>query len=70
MDNKDGIQASYSCEDWEHHYKTNDLGWDLGEVAPPFVRLWEEKKISPCKAIIPGCGQNLRSKFLENQSFV
>ena len=69
MINEDGIQAGYSCEDWERHYKANDLGWDLGEVAPPFVRLWEEKKISPCKAIIPGCGLGHEAIFLAERGF-
>ncbi|SVD49198.1 uncharacterized protein METZ01_LOCUS402052, partial [marine metagenome] len=27
MINEDSVQAGYSCEDWERHYKTNDLGW-------------------------------------------
>ena len=69
MDSEDVIKAGYSCEDWERHYRTNDLGWDLGEVAPPFVRLWEEKKISPCKAIIPGCGLGHEAIFLAERGF-
>ena len=69
MDNGDGVQTGYSCEDWEHHYATNDLGWDLGEVAPPFVHLWKERKISPCKAIIPGCGRGHEAIFLVERGF-
>ncbi|SVD91119.1 uncharacterized protein METZ01_LOCUS443973, partial [marine metagenome] len=49
-------RIGYSYEDWERHYDEKDLRWDLDEVAPPFVRLWEENDISPCKAIVPGCG--------------
>ncbi len=49
-------RVGYSCDDWERHYEEKDLRWDLDEVAPPFVRLWEERKFSPCKAIVPGCG--------------
>lgn len=69
MDSEDGIQAGYSCEDWERHYETNDLRWDLGGVAPPFERLWKERKISPCKAIIPGCGRGHEAIFLAERGF-
>ena len=69
MDNGNDIQPGYSREDWENHYETNDLGWDLGEVAPPFVRLWEERKLSPCKVIIPGCGRGHEAIFLAEHGF-
>lgn len=69
MVNRDDIQIGYSCDDWEHHYETDDLRWDLGEVAPPFVRLWEERKISPCKAVIPGCGRGHEAIFLAERGF-
>ena len=36
-------RVGYSCDDWERHYEEKDLRWDLDEVAPPFVRLWEER---------------------------
>jgi len=69
MDNGNDVTLGYSCEDWEHHYEINDLGWDLGGVAPPFVRLWKERKISPCKAIIPGCGRGHEAIFLAEHGF-
>ena len=69
MDNGNDVKFGYSCEDWERHYETDDLGWDLGEVAPPFVRLWKEMKISPCKAIIPGCGRGHEAIFLAERGF-
>ncbi len=53
MGDGDDVQGGYSRDDWERR--------DIGEVAPPFVRLWEERKVPPCKAIIPGCG---RTPFL------
>lgn len=69
MDSDDGLQVGYSCEDWEHHYRKNDLGWDLGEVAPPFVHLWKERVILPCKAVIPGCGRGHEVIFLAKRGF-
>ena len=62
-------RVGYSCDDWERHYEEKDLRWDLDEVAPPFVRLWEERKFSPCKAIVPGCGAGHEVMFLAKQGF-
>ena len=44
----------YTQADWEGHYESDDLGWDLGKVSPPIVRLLEENKLVPGKTIIPG----------------
>ena len=69
MDSGGELHVGYSCDDWERHYKTNDLGWDLGEVSPPFVRLWKERDIPACKAIIPGCGRGHEAIFLAERGF-
>lgn len=55
--------------DWQGHYESNDLGWDLGQVAPPFVRLWEEGKLPMGKALIPGCGRGHEALFLAENGF-
>ena len=54
----------YARDDWQKHYDNDDLQWDLGQVAPPFIRLWEENKLPNGKAIIPGCGQGHEVLFL------
>ena len=64
MNNGDNFQVGYSREDWERHYDEDDLRWDLNEAAPPLVHLWKEKKFSPCKAIVPGCGSGHEVLFL------
>ncbi len=69
MANGDNFQAGYSRDDWERHYDSDDLLWDLGEVAPPFTRLWEERNIPPCKAVIPGCGRGHEVIFLAERGF-
>ena len=51
------IRNGYEQADWQKHYDENDLAWDLGEVANPFVRLWEDKVLQPGTLIVPGCGQ-------------
>jgi|TARA_B100000809_G_scaffold126640_1_gene124850 SAM-dependent methyltransferase len=64
MDEKD-----YKCEDWQRHYEENDLGWDLGQVAPPFVKLWQEEKLPLGKVLVPGCGRGHEVVFLAENGF-
>ena len=59
----------YSQKDWQKHYDENDLGWDLGQVAPPFVSLVETKTIVPGKTLVPGCGRGHEVVFLAENGF-
>jgi methyl halide transferase len=59
----------YKREDWQRHYDENDMGWDLGQVAPPFVRLWEEGQLPMGKVLIPGCGRGHEVLFLAENGF-
>lgn len=69
MNNSQNTNVGYSQEDWQKHYTEDDLRWDLGQVAPPFVRLWEEKKLGQGKVIIPGCGRGHEVLFLAGNGF-
>ena len=64
MDEKD-----YKCDDWQRHYEENDLGWDLGQVAPPFVKLWQEEKLPLGKVLVPGCGRGHEVVFMAENGF-
>ena len=59
----------YSCEDWQRHYDENDLGWDLGQVAPPFMNLLESNIIIPGKTVVPGCGRGHEVVYLAENGF-
>jgi len=59
----------YSKEDWQRHYDEDDLGWDLGHVAPPFVDLLESNAIFPCKTLVPGCGRGHEVIFFGENGF-
>jgi len=58
------LNEGYARDDWQKHYDEDDLRWDLGQIAPPFVRLWEENKLGRGRAIIPGCGRGHEVLFL------
>ena len=62
-------EKGYSREDWQRHYDENDLGWDLGQVAPPFMNLLESNVIIPGKTLIPGCGRGHEVVYLAEKGF-
>ena len=64
-ENKNG----YTQEDWQRHYDEGDLGWDLGQVAPPFIRLLESNAILPGKTLVPGCGRGHEVIYLAENGF-
>lgn len=64
MDSSQNSNDGYTKEDWQKHYAEDDLRWDLSQVAPPFVRLWEEEKFGQGKVIVPGCGRGHEVLFL------
>lgn len=59
----------YTQEDWQRHYDEGDLGWDLGQVAPPFIRLFESNAILPGKTLVPGCGRGHEVIYLTENGF-
>jgi methyl halide transferase len=69
MNSSQHSNEGYARDDWQKHYVEDDLRWDLGQVAPPFVRLWEEKKLGQGRVIIPGCGRGHEVLFLAENGF-
>lgn len=65
----DKTDDGYGQDDWQKHYDDNDLAWDLGEVSPPLLRLWEEKVFQPGRLMIPGCGQGHEVLFFAERGF-
>jgi SAM-dependent methyltransferase len=64
------MRNGYEQADWQKHYDENDLAWDLGETAAPFVRLWEDKLIQPGSLMVPGCGQGHEVIFFAERGFL
>ena len=62
-------EKGYSRNDWQRHYDEKDLGWDLGQVAPPFMNLLESNVITPCKTLVPGCGRGHEVVYLAENGF-
>ena len=62
-------EEGYNNLDWQKHYDEGDLRWDLGEVSPPFMRLWQEGKLRPMKTLVPGCGCGHEVVFFAEKGF-
>jgi SAM-dependent methyltransferase len=55
---------------WNGRYLAGELGWDLGEPSPPFVRLHRDGVIAPpCRVAVPGCGQGWEVAWLAAQGY-
>ena len=58
-----------SEEFWENKYKTNKIGWDLGEVSPPLKAYFDQLTNKELKILIPGGGNSHEAEYLFNKGF-
>ncbi|MBT4412554.1 MAG: methyltransferase domain-containing protein [Polaribacter sp.] len=54
---------------WENKYKTNKIGWDLGEVSPPLKTYFDQLINKDLKILIPGGGHSYEAEYLFNKGF-
>lgn len=54
---------------WENKYKTNKIGWDLGEVSPPLKAYFDQLENKELKILIPGGGNSYEAEYLFNNGF-
>ena len=54
---------------WENRYKTNKIGWDLGEVSPPLKAYFDQLEDKGLKILIPGGGNSYEAEYLFNNGF-
>lgn len=54
---------------WNNKYKTNNTGWDLGEVSPPLKAYFDQLENKELKILIPGGGNSYEAEYLFNNGF-
>ncbi len=54
---------------WENQYKTDEIRWDLGKIAPPIKYYFDTIKNKNAAILIPGCGNSYEAEYLLNQGF-
>lgn len=60
---------SLSDDFWNNRYKTNDFGWDIGDVSAPLKKYIEQLDNKELKILIPGAGNAYEAEFLFKLGF-
>ncbi|MEO8934522.1 MAG: methyltransferase domain-containing protein [Xanthomarina sp.] len=54
---------------WDNKYKTNKMGWDLGQISPPIKAYIDQLINKDLKILIPGGGNSYEAAYLFKQGF-
>jgi SAM-dependent methyltransferase len=54
---------------WEHRYKNNETGWDIGYVSPPIKTYIDQLQDKSKAILIPGCGSAYEAEYLLKEGF-
>ena len=55
---------------WDHRYKNNDIGWDLGQISPPLKTYINQLTDKSIRILIPGGGNSYEAEYLFNLGFI
>ena len=56
-------------EYWNTRYKTDDFGWDAGEITAPLKSYFDQLTDKSIKILIPGAGNSYEAEYLFNIGF-
>lgn len=70
-DNKKNESAENNLdgEYWDARYKTEETGWDMGQVSPPLKKYIDQLSDKKIKILIPGCGNTYEAEYLLSNGF-
>ncbi|APZ48032.1 SAM-dependent methyltransferase [Polaribacter reichenbachii] len=54
---------------WGNKYKTNKIGWDLGDISNPLKSYFDQLTNKTLKILIPGAGNSYEAEYLFNNGF-
>jgi hypothetical protein len=54
---------------WEHRYRTNSTGWDIGAISTPLKSYIDQIKQRDLKILIPGAGNGHEVEYLWDKGF-
>ncbi|MBF0194982.1 MAG: methyltransferase domain-containing protein [Magnetococcales bacterium] len=54
---------------WESRYKSGNTGWDRGASSPSLITQLDNKNLTPCSILIPGCGRGYEVALLAERGF-
>lgn len=56
-------------EYWVNRYKTNDTGWDLGDISTPLKEFIDNLNDTSISILVPGAGNGYEVEYLFNKGF-
>lgn len=56
-------------EAWTQRYEDGNTPWDLGTVSPPFVEAVKQRRFTPGRLAIPGCGRGHEAIYFARHGF-
>lgn len=59
-----------SADYWDHQYKYNQTGWDIGYVSTPLKEYFDQLKDKTIKILIPGSGNSYEAEYLWKNGFI
>lgn len=54
---------------WNERYRSNETGWDLGQVSPPLKGYIDQLTDKNLRILIPGCGNSYEAEYLLEKGF-
>lgn len=54
---------------WSTRWTEGSTGWDIGNIATPFISFFETLSQNNLRILIPGCGNGYEAEFLWNLGF-
>ena len=54
---------------WDNRYKSQNTGWDIGEISTPLKAYFDQLKDKSLKILIPGGGNSYEAEYLFKQGF-
>jgi len=54
---------------WNERYRSNQTGWDLGQVSPPLKSYIDQLTDKNLRILIPGCGNSYEAEYLLEKGF-
>lgn len=54
---------------WNERYRSNETGWDLGQISPPLKAYIDQLTDKNLRILIPGCGNSYEAEYLLEKGF-
>lgn len=65
----ESVASSESADVWEGRYQAGTTGWDRGKSSPALHYWLDTANITPCRILLPGCGNGYEALTLADAGF-